>query len=234
MKALFKHILLVLLVFSMLLSSISCVQTEDPPIITPDPIVPSEIKDPEKYTAFDLPRQKLEYALTEALKKIDMAIPTFTTKFPSHASVDNVYQAVENNNGWNCGFWTGILWHAYEMTGDEKYKNVALGQIPSYYERIDKKIGVNHHDMGFVFTPSCVAAYELTGNEQAKKAAIKAADHLLTRYHEKGKFIQAWGSVGDEDSYRLIVDCLMNIPLLYWVAEETGDLSYHKIGRAHV
>jgi len=233
MKNLFKSFLLVLLVFSMILSSVSCVQTEEPPIIKGDPPVPSEINDPEKYADFELSREKLEYAMNEALKKIDMAIPTFTTKFPSHSSVGNVYKAVENNSGWNCGFWTGILWHAYEMTGDEKYKTVALGQIPSYYNRIENKIGVNHHDMGFVFSPSCVAAYELTGNEQAKEAAIKAADHLITRYHKKGEFIQAWGSVGDEDSYRLIVDCLMNIPLLYWASEVTGDESYHMIAYNH-
>ena len=54
-----------------------------------------EIVDKAKYADFDLPREKLEYALAEALKKIDFAIPTFTDKFPSHASTNNVYEAVE-------------------------------------------------------------------------------------------------------------------------------------------
>lgn len=68
--------------------------------------------------------------------------------FPAHASVNNVYAAQENNTGWNCGFWTGMLWHAYELTGDEKYKKVAMGQIPGYMKRIVEKLGVAHHDMG--------------------------------------------------------------------------------------
>ena len=186
-----------------------------------------------KYSDFEIPREKLEYALAEAIKKIDYALPTFTTKFPAHNSTGNVYQAVANDSGWNTGFWTGILWHAYELTGDEKYKTVANGQIPSYFYRIENKIGVNHHDMGFVFTPSCVAAYKLTGNVQGMEAALLAAEHLITRYHETGEFIQAWGSVGADDNYRLIVDCLLNIPLLYWASEVTGDQKYRDIAYKH-
>ena len=87
--------------------------------------------------------------------------------------------------------------------------------------------------MGFVFIPSCVAAYKLEGNEQAKEAAIKAAEHLCTRYHDKGKFIQAWGNVNDPNAYRLIVDCLLNIPLLYWAAEVTGDKRFDEIAYQH-
>lgn len=196
------------------------------------PNIPN-IEHPERYAVFDLPKEKLEYALGEALKKIDFAIPTFTLDFPGHSSVNNVYPAVKNNGGWNTGFWTGILWHAYQLTGDEKYKKVALGQIPGFYERIKNKIGVDHHDMGFVFIPSCVAAWKIAGSEMGRDAAIMAADHLITRYHEKGKFIQAWGKVNDPESYRLIVDCLLNIPLLYWASEVTGDKKYEEIAYNH-
>ena len=177
----------------------------------------------------------LRYILSsssDTLKFLDRS-GSFTDRFPAHSSLDNVYGAVKNNSGWNQGFWTGILWHAYELTGEHKYKNIALLQIPSYYDRIKNKVGVNHHDMGFLFTPSCVAAYKLTENEQAKEAAIMAADHLITRYHEKGEFIQAWGNVGEDSNYRLIVDCLMNIPLLYWASEVTGDSKYRDIAFNH-
>lgn len=192
-----------------------------------------EIADKSRYADFTVSKEKLEYALAEAVKKIDFAIPTFTDKFPSHASVNNVYLPVENTDGWNTGFWTGILWHAYEMTGDEKYKKVASSQIPSFYKRIVEKLGVDHHDMGFLYTPSCVAAYKLTGDKTAREAAIKAADQLISRYKEKGEFIQAWGRVDDPKSYRLIVDCLLNIPLLYWAAKETGDQKYRDIAYKH-
>ena len=85
-----------------------------------------EIENVKKYADFDLPREKLLCALSEAIKKIDFAIPMFTEKFPEHSSINNVYEAVENDGGWNTGFWTGILWHAYEMTGNEKYKDITV------------------------------------------------------------------------------------------------------------
>ena len=192
-----------------------------------------EIVDKAKYADFDLPKQKLEYALSEALKKIDYAIPQFTELFPEHASVNNVYPQVPNDRGWNTGFWTGMLWHAYELTKDEKYKNVALGHVPSFKKRIVERLGVDHHDMGFLYIPSCVAAYKLAGCEDAKEAAILAAENLITRYKEKGQFIQAWGRVDDPKSYRLIVDCLLNIPLLYWASEVTGDMKFDTIGFNH-
>lgn len=196
------------------------------------PNIPT-IKNPERYSDFDLSREKLEYALSEALKKVDYAITCFNGKFAAHASVNNVYETVENDSGWNCGFWTGVLWHAYEMTGDEKYKNVALSHVPSYLHRIENKIGVNHHDMGFVFTPSCVAAWKLANDENAKKAALLAADNLIGRYKEKGEFIQAWGNLDDPDYYRLIIDCLLNLPLLYWASEVSGDPKYQEIAYKH-
>ena len=181
----------------------------------------------------EISREKLEGALTDALAKIDRGIETFDGDFPCEYSVDNVYAATENVSGWGNGFWTGILWHAFELTGDAKYMNVATSHVPSFYNRIENKIGVNHHDMGFLYTPSCVAAYKLTGNNEAKEAALLAAQHLISRYHEKGQFIQAWGDVSANDNYRLIVDCLLNIPLLYWATEVTGDVTYRDIAYNH-
>ena len=197
------------------------------------PNIPN-IQKPERFESFELSREKLEYALKETLKKVDYMMEYFNVdQFPAENSTNQVYGRVGNVGGWGTGFYSGILWHSYQLTGNEKYKERALAQIPGYYKRIDEKIGVNHHDMGFVFIPSCVAAYKLEGNEQAKEAAIKAAEHLCTRYHDKGKFIQAWGAVDDPTKYRLIVDCLLNIPLLYWAAEVTGDKRFDDIAYQH-
>ena len=191
-----------------------------------------EILNPDRYiVSRKMTKEVLEKALADALIKIDKLWDDVHGKFPSEASTNNIYEEVENIFGWNEGFFTGMLWLAYEATGDEKYKERALSQIASYEERIDKKLGTNTHDMGFIYVPSCVAAYKLTENEQGKRAALKAADHLLTRYIEEGKFIQAWGNVGTQ--LRLIIDCMNNIPLLFWAAEETGDNNYYEKAYNH-
>ena len=127
-----------------------------------------------------------------------------------------------------------MLWLAHEITGEKRYKNVAQFQIKFYDERITNKVGVNHHDLGFLYTPSAVAGYKVAGLERAKVAALKAADHLLGRFKEKGEFIQAWGDLDDPNAYRLIIDCNMNVPLLFWATEVTGDPKYREVATKHI
>lgn len=173
----------------------------------------------------------LENALQAALKKIDRLMEEMGENFPRTHSENNIYPAVKNEVQWQQGFWSGMLWLAYEATGDEKYKQKAETLTESFYVRIKNKIGVNHHDMGFLYMPSCVAEYKITGNEHAKEAALLAAEHLLDRYHAQAGFIQAWGNMGDD--MRLIVDCMNNIPLLYWATEVTGDRKYWEAAEKH-
>lgn len=207
--------------------------SQDEPDPDGDKTLTPLINNPEKYSEIELTEEKLQAALDNALSKIDYMITSLDGKFPSQCSVDNVYSAVANKSGWTQGFWPGILWHAYELTGNAKYSSAAMELIDSFYTRIDEKIGVGHHDMGFLYSLSCVAAYMNRGDEKAKEAALMAADHLITRYNEKSGFIQAWGNVGDGDENRLIVDCLLNIPLLYWASEVTGDTKYRDIAYRH-
>ena len=180
-----------------------------------------------------LTSEKIKKELDSVIEKIDANMQRFQDAFPMPASKEGKYPLEPNTNDWTQGFWTGMLWLAYEYTKNEKYKAAAEKQLPSYIERIEKELGVDHHDMGFLYSLSCVAAHKLTGSESAKKAAIAAADKLLTRYHDKGEFIQAWGDVDDPEDYRMIIDCLLNIPLLYWASEVTGNPKYEEIGYKH-
>ena len=156
----------------------------------------------------------------------------FTDQFQNPNSEKNFYPAVENI-GWTTGFCTGQYWLAYEYTQDVAFRDAALVQVGSFLRRIEDHVDVDHHDMGFLYSPSCVAAYQLVGDETGKKAAILAADNLLSRFHEKGQFFQAWGELGAKDNYRLIIDCLLNLPLLYWASSVTGNDIYREKALAH-
>lgn len=185
--------------------------------------------------------EEIKQAMTFAVKQIVHVLPDFTDKFQPAYSIDNFYEPSDNTD-WTNGFWTGEIWLAYEylkqigIAEDEVKALKAAGeiQVESFLNRIEQKISVDHHDMGFLYTPSCVAAYKLTGNERAKKAAIMAADQLITRFHPVGEFIQAWGPMDQPENYRLIIDCLLNLPLLYWASEETGDSKYRDIAEKHI
>lgn len=197
-------------------------------------IVDEGLQQPDRYAdAAALTREFCETAIAYVLKKIDQSLDVFVDTFPAPASQHLVYPAIDNVE-WTTSFWTGMLWLAYDVTGDARYRQAAAKQVASFRQRIEQKIAVDHHDLGFLYTLSCVAAYRLTGNDDAKQAALQAADHLLTRYFAKAGIIQAWGDLNNpEQRGRMIIDCLMNLPLLYWAAEVTGDAHYARIAHRH-
>ena len=125
----------------------------------------------------------------------------------------------------------GWLMSTREM---RRFKRAGELQMESFLKRINEKRDVETHDLGFMYSPSCVAGYKLTKSAVGREAAIKAAEELITRFHEKGQFIQAWGPLDAPDNYRLIIDCLLNLPLLYWASQETGDPKFKDIAERHI
>ncbi len=177
--------------------------------------------------------QEVQEALNIATDIVKHNLPEFTHHCQNHSSVNQFYPKCENDQ-WTCGFWPGEVWLSYEHTGDDVYKEAALTLVDNFLDRIKRKIEVDHHDMGFLYTPSCVAAYKLVESEKGKEAALLAADQLISRFQPVGEFIQAWGEMGQADNYRYIIDCLLNLPLLYWASEITGDDKYATIAHKHI
>lgn len=177
-------------------------------------------------------KAELERATADALRIIRSNVPLYTDREQNHSSVHGVYPTCRNTQ-WTCGFWPGELWISWELTRDPVFKACAETHVRSFLHRAEHRIEVETHDMGFLYTPSCVSAWKLTENDDARKAALLAADLLLERWQPKGRFLQAWGSMGAKGTYRYIIDCLLNLPLLYWATEETGNETYRQIALAH-
>ncbi|MBO8436913.1 MAG: glycoside hydrolase family 88 protein [Spirochaetes bacterium] len=171
-------------------------------------------------------------AIKEAITIIRRNLPEYTYKCQDANSNGGIYKPIDNIE-WTTGFWPGELWLSYLETGDEIFAHAAGILVTSFYERIKKHIAVDHHDMGFLYTPSCVAAWMIKRDAMAREAALMAADNLVSRFQEKGSFIQAWGAMGADDNYRYIIDCMLNLPLLYWATDETGDEKYRTIALRH-
>jgi len=185
--------------------------------------------------------EELRQAMAHCIRQVLHNMPTFETQFPEANSHNNFYDPGDNprpSSGWTCGFWTGEVWLSYENTDDPSQRallrTAAEKQVQTFLDRIDRKLQVDHHDMGFLYSPSCVAAYKLTGSRIGKEAALKAADQLLCRYQPVGEYLQAWGDMNAPDNHRLIIDCLLNVPLLYWATEVSGDDRYRQIAEKHI
>ena len=134
---------------------------------------------------------------------------------------------------WTNGFWGGMMWQMYTLTGEERYRRIAednerkLDACLMDYGKMD-------HDNGFKWLPTAVADYRVTGNAASKNRGLLAAGNIAGRYNSKGCFIRAWNDWGDEDHRGwAIIDCMMNLPLLYWASEETGDPRFRQIAVSH-
>lgn len=178
--------------------------------------------------------QELQAMCDRVLARLDRTIPEFAMSFPGPSSVDGRYPSIDNNE-WTNGFWTGQLWLAWELSGDDRYRAAALATLPSFAERAERKIAVDHHDLGFLYTLSCCAAGRLVGDAEADEAALKAAELLLARFHHKAGIIQAWGNPDDPmQRGRMIIDCNLNLPLLWWARNRTGDSRFSEAADHHI
>lgn len=136
-------------------------------------------------------------------------------------------------NWWTNGFWGGMMWLLYQDTKDEKYQKIAVKCEEKLKKCFDGYYGL-HHDVGFMFVPTAVADYRLTGNKESKRTALHAANLLAGRFNPAGKFIRAWNEVPGEDTRGwAIIDCMFNISLLYWASKETEDPRYRQIAMMH-
>lgn len=181
-----------------------------------------------------LTKEWLETQLDFMYEKVLTNLTTFETLVPADVSKDYVYPAVESRD-WTDGFWSGILNLANEFRPNQKIEKVINSQLAVFQERLDKEIVLRHHDLGFLYVPSAVAKYKTTHDQNAKQMALQAAEVLMRRYQVQAKIIQAWGDLADVNQQgRMIIDCNMNLSLLYFASTVSGNLAYYKAAYNHV
>ena len=167
--------------------------------------------------------------LPKIKKQLLNKIEIYDDKFPEY-TVDGKWFLVDKIN-WFAGFPGGQLWIMYDLTGDESLKKLALLEADKLipYDMLD-----NTHDLGFIFLSTCVKAYERIQIEKYKTASINAAKMLVKRYNQNAKFIRAWGKLGTKPkSGWMIIDTMMNLELLFWAYEQTGNKEFYDIAVQH-
>lgn len=162
---------------------------------------------------------------------------SFGDKLPT-STKEGKYMFSEDGS-WVGGFWIGLNLLCYEMTGDNSYLDKSREARERLRKRLYGQSKSLDHDLGFLYYLSFAADYMLTGDTASRKVALDAADMLRRRYNSQGKFIQAWNvwtpgdKFSEENKGRMIMDCMYNLPLLFWAAEETGEQSYREVAIAH-
>ena len=169
----------------------------------------------------------------ETFKKIDAKMSAMTVrsrdKIPDGVD-ENGFHVEKSITWWTNGFWGGLNWLLYNYTKNEDYKLTAQSNEKRMDEALAKYPSL-HHDVGFMWHILSGASYALTGNEQSKMRNLFAASTLMSRFVLEGGYIIAWN--GQQHKNWTIIDCLMNLPLLYWASKELGDDRFKRIAMAH-
>lgn len=177
-------------------------------------------------------REKMEWVSEKSKDKIP-----YTTVNGVHDDKSAVESASYGDgiHWWCNGFWGGMMWLMYHETGEERYCEIARRSEEKLDKCLTEFYGL-HHDVGFMYLPTAVADYKLTGCPASRRRGLHAANLLAGRFHPLGRFIRAWNDDADEtmDTRGLaIIDCLLNIPLLYWASDETNDPRFRQIAMMH-
>ena len=142
-------------------------------------------------------------------------------------------KAVSEITWWTNGFWGGEMWQLFKLTGNEMFRQQAI-QVE---DKLDANLMITEgldHDNGFKWLPTSVIRYKLEKESKSLNRAMLAAGNMAGRFNMAGNFIRAWNNWDNVDRRGYaIIDCMMNLPLLYWASEETTDPRFKMIAVAH-
>jgi unsaturated chondroitin disaccharide hydrolase len=133
-----------------------------------------------------------------------------------------------NSGWWTSGFYPGTLFYLYEFSHDTALAREAKDRL-KLLEKEQYNKGT--HDLGFMMYCSYGNALKTLGNPEYKQVLLNSAASLSTRFNPRVGCIRSWDS--KPWKYPVIIDNMMNLELLFWATEASGDSSYYKIAVTH-
>jgi unsaturated chondroitin disaccharide hydrolase len=93
------------------------------------------------------------------------------------------------------------------------------------------------HDVGFMVFYSFGQQYKLTGSQAARNVTLQTAHTLATRFSPVVGCIESWGAIVPDPTpsttFEVIIDNMMNLELLWWAANETGNGTLLAMAQSH-
>lgn len=145
--------------------------------------------------------------------------------FPSYTVGGRWRHDSELWTDWYAGFYTGIMWLCHRRIRHEWWRERAEHYCRLLEHRKDDR---DVHDLGFIFLNSYLPWFELTGDPDKKEVVVAAGRTLAGRFREKGRYLCSF--IGPQS---LFIDIMMNVPIVFYAARETGDDRLREIAAAH-
>jgi len=164
-------------------------------------------------------------ALQFAEKQVEATTQRYPDYFPIYTVGGKWFHQGELWTNWTGGFLAGMMWQFCRRTHDAAWRARA-----EHYSRLlePRKLDRDVHDLGFIFLNTYLPWYELTGDESLRAVLVQAGQTLALRFMEKGQYLRSF--VGPDS---LFIDIMMNVPIIFYAAQQTGDQELLRVALAH-
>lgn len=165
--------------------------------------------------------------LKRAGEQLSLMSERFDTAAVTPRSWDNgVYKLLPKD--WTCGFFPGVYWLYYQLTGDKAMEKEAL----KFTARLSDIPAIKTtHDLGFMVFCSYGKQYEVEKDSISAAAIVEASNSLISRFDPSIGLIRSWNF--GKWNYPVIIDNMMNLEMLFWASEYTGNPQYRDIAIKH-
>jgi unsaturated chondroitin disaccharide hydrolase len=170
-------------------------------------------------------RPRLQRAFDFAARQVRATVERSPDFFPIYTVQGKWEHGGELWTDWCAGFHAGMMWRIARRTGDPWWRATA-----EHYSRLieHKKHDRDVHDLGFIFLNTYLPWYELTGDPKLNEVLVTAGKTLALRFNPKGKYLRSFVAPGS-----LFIDIMMNVPIIFYAARETGDRDFYDLAVAH-
>ncbi len=150
-------------------------------------------------------------------------------KFPKTWSPETSQYEFSNSSWWCSGFYPGTLVYLFEQTGD----STLLAEVRKRLNWMEiEQYNTHTHDLGFMMMSGFGNAYRVFPNSWYRDILITSAKSLMSRFDPTVGCIKSWDSQNPDD-YLVIIDNMMNLELLFWVARETNRKEFYDVAVTH-
>jgi unsaturated chondroitin disaccharide hydrolase len=165
------------------------------------------------------------HALEFAERQVAALIAKHPDFFPIYTVGGKWHHGGELWTDWTGGFLAGMMWQFHKRTGDVVWRERA-----EHYSKLleHRQHDRNVHDLGFIFLNTYLPWYQLTGDKHLHDVLVQAGRTLAMRFMERGQYLRSF--VSPES---LFIDIMMNVPIIFYAARETGDAELLRVAEAH-
>lgn len=173
-------------------------------------------------------------SLNYCIRKLETALPGLpdAARSPRSIPAGATEWTTVGVDDWTSGYFPGILWYAYEYTGDENIRHEAV-RFTQALRSLPETVG--NHDLGIMTFASMANAYRLTGDTLFRNTLLRAAERLSRLYNPVVGTIHSWPYMVESKGWphNTIIDNMINIELLFWAARNGGEHRFRDIACRH-